>query len=282
MGEQFKSREWLLAELELAHKRITELELVTEKALQRYDDYFRIHFSLSNDVMYSYDSKYTLNYVSPNVERLLGYKPDELIGRRIPDLLFLMDPLDHEEVIEDALHALSGHTVFYSIYRFIAKDGTMIFGEVSGVPVIHDGRITGVVSVAREITEHAAGMKKQDAHRDQIRKLEKTSSPQVLLNASCIVLDLNEPAAEFMGKSIPELVGSSIFVHTPENLVTKRKKNFEKIMTSGRSDSFIEEFKGKLYYNTLSPVQDEQGHIAGFQFLIQELSGKRFSLNKIP
>lgn len=174
-----KYREPLLAELEQANKRIEELETVAEKALKKYDDYFRIHFSLSNDVMYSYDSKYTLQYITPNVERILGYKPEELIGRKISELLSIMDPLDHEEVIEDAFHALSGHTIMYSIYRFIAKDGSMKFSEVSGVPLIRDGRVNAVISVAREVSEHAAIVKSQDRKRSEhIRVKRRPRAPK--------------------------------------------------------------------------------------------------------
>jgi PAS domain S-box-containing protein len=193
-----KYRESLLEQLELAHRRIEELEKITEKTLQKYDDYFRIHFSLSNDVMYSYDNKYTLHYITPNVERILGYKPEELIGRKISDLLSIMDPLDHDEVIEDAFHALSGNTIMYSIYRFIAKDGSMKFSEVSGVPIIRDGKVVAVISVAREITERAATTKSQDkTMSDQIRIKQRSQVPQ---DSFGVVLDLNNGTTKILGK----------------------------------------------------------------------------------
>ena len=60
MEDHYKTRDQLLAELVSAYRRIAELESaaqtvqLVENALQEYDDYFRIHFSLSNDVMFSY------------------------------------------------------------------------------------------------------------------------------------------------------------------------------------------------------------------------------------
>jgi PAS domain S-box-containing protein len=284
MGNQEKSIALLLKELEEARRKIADLERVAnkakqaEKALQEHDDYFRIHFSLSNDVMYSYDHKYTLKYISPNVERILGYKPEELVGRKIFDLLSILDPLDHNDVIEDAFHALSGQTILYSIYRFIAKDGSMKFGEVSGVPLTSDGKVIAVISVAREVTAHAANGRSQDKKiRDMANHLSDRLSPQVLLDTSGIVLDLNEGAAEILGKSIDELVGSSIFHSIPENLAKKRKINFDRIKASGQSDTFLEEYGGRLFYNTLAPVYDEKGNISRIEFNIQELSGKKLT-----
>jgi PAS domain S-box-containing protein len=284
MEDHYKTRDQLLAELEVAYRKIAELERVVktvqlvEKSLQEYDDYFRIHFSLSNDVMYSYDHTYTLQYISPNVGRILGYKPEDLIGRKIFDLLKIIDPLDHNEVIEDAYHALSGHTILYSIYRFIAKDGSMKFGEVSGVPLTHDGKVVAVISVAREITDSASIEKSQNnSIRNETNHLRDRLSPQVLLDTCGIVLDLNEGAAKIFGKSINELVGSSLFNYTPENLAKKRKVNFDRITSSGQSDSFLEEYEGRIFYNTLAPICDEKGNVSRIEFNIQELSGKRYT-----
>jgi PAS domain S-box-containing protein len=279
-----KTREQLLAELKQAHRRIAELESaaktvqLVENTLREYDDYFRIHFSLSNDVMFSYDHQFTLKYISPNVERLLGYKPEELIGNNFYDLLNILDPLDHEEAIDNALHVLSGNTVQCSIYRFIAKDGSKKLGEVSGVPLTRDGKVVAVISVAREIIDRAAIEKSQDnTIRDKTNHLSDRLSPQVILDTSGIVLDLNEGAAEILGKNINELVGSSIFHHIPENLVTKRRINFDRIKSSGQSDSFLEEYDGRIFYNTLSPICDEKGNVSRIEFNIQELSGKKLT-----
>jgi PAS domain S-box-containing protein len=282
--ENYKTREQLLAELELAYKKIAELESVAktlelvENSLQEYEDYFRIHFSVSNDVMFSYDHQFTLKYISPNVERLLGYKPEELIGCNFYDLLNILDPLDHEEALDNALHVLSGNTVLYSIYRFIAKDGSKKLGEVSGVPLTRGGKVIAVISVAREITDRASIEKSQDnTMRDKTNHLRDRLGPQILLDTSGLVLDLNEGAAEILGKSINELVGSSLFHHTPDNLAEKRKINFDRIRSSGQSDGFLEEYDGRIFYNTLAPICDEKGNVSRIEFNIQELSGKRYT-----
>ena len=284
MGNYYKTRDQLIAELEQAHRRIAELESASkilqleEITFQEYEDYFRIHFSLSNDVMFSYDHQFTLKYISPNVERLLGYKPEELIGNNFYDLLNILDPLDHEEAADNALHVLSGNTILCSIYRFIAKDGSKKLGEVSGVPLIRDGKVVAVISVAREIIDRAVIEKPQDKTiRNKTNHLSDRLNPQVLLDTSGVVLDLNEGAAEILGKNINELVGSSIFHHTPEKLVKQRKINFDKIKSSGQSDSFVEDYEGRIFYNTLSPICDEKGNVSRIEFNIQELSGKRYT-----
>gem|GEM_PF-6656054 len=48
---------------------------------------------------------------------------------------------------------LAGEAITSSVYEFIAKNGNRKIGEVSGNPLIKQGEIIGVISVARDITE---------------------------------------------------------------------------------------------------------------------------------
>ncbi len=56
-------------------------------------------------------------------------------------------------LIADISLILKGETIPATIYRFIAKDGTIKYGEVSGSPLMREGKIIGIISVARDITE---------------------------------------------------------------------------------------------------------------------------------
>jgi PAS domain S-box-containing protein len=283
MGTQENTIALLLKELENANRRIAELESDARKSLpdgtslQDCYEYFRIHFSLANDVMYSYDETEGLKYISPNVERILGYKPEELLGRKFSGLLELLDPEDRGDAMEDAAQVLTGKTVMYAIYRFIAKDGTRKFGEVSGVPLIHNGKVTAVVSVAREIKEHAVTEGKPEGTASGTGKsaTRQEMNPWLLLGRGGVVLDLNDAAAELLRKSRGEVVGSSIFTHAPEKISFQRRINFDRIMASGKTDSFVEEVEGKLYFNVMAPHRDERGCVSEIELNIQELSGKK-------
>jgi PAS domain S-box-containing protein len=124
-----------------------------EKILREQTERYLIHFSLSNDVMFSYDNQFKVLSVTPNIERILGYKPEELIGRYFYDLTKLIHPEDLEEGLENALNVLSGKTVYSNIYRFITRDGLIKYAEVNGVPIIKEGRVVAMISVARDITD---------------------------------------------------------------------------------------------------------------------------------
>jgi len=48
---------------------------------------------------------------------------------------------------------LRGERIEAAVYEFFAKDGRRIIGEISGAPLIMDGKPKAIVSIARDITE---------------------------------------------------------------------------------------------------------------------------------
>ena len=133
--------------------RVAELELlaaesaVVEAALRETAEKYQIHFSLANDVIYTTDGSFVLQSVSPSVERVLGYKPDELIGRSFAELNVIA-PEYLQKAIDETLLVLSGESVFSSTYQFITKSGATRYGEISGVPYMRGGKARAVISVA--------------------------------------------------------------------------------------------------------------------------------------
>jgi len=131
---------------------------------------YKIHFSIANDVMYTYNSSFQILSVTPNVERILGYTPDELIGRNFQDLPVL-DPADLCRAVQDAMRMLTGKPMLYSTYRFVTKTGEKKYGEVSGVPIKKRGKVIGSISVARDITQRVLMEEALKNYRDHLEEL---------------------------------------------------------------------------------------------------------------
>ena len=82
----------------------------------------------------------------------MGYTVAELVNQTILELNILT-PKSLEKAAADALRVLSGERIDSSIYELICKDGQHLIGEFSGSPLYRDGKIAGLISVARDITE---------------------------------------------------------------------------------------------------------------------------------
>ena len=123
-----------------------------EDALRESEERYRIHFSLTNDVMFSFDRQLTILSVSSNVERVLGYMPEELTGKTIAEAN-LLHPDSMQEAVDKAQHVLAGEVYLSSIFQFVTKNGDIVIGEVSGIPLSRDGQVVEVINVARDITK---------------------------------------------------------------------------------------------------------------------------------
>ncbi len=133
-------------------KKMLELEDANRK-LREKEETYRLSFENVTDVIYSVDKDLKVLNVSPSVERILGYKPEEFVGRPISDFGHLLVPESYEQAVADMKSILNGQKIPPSIYRFIAKDGTIKYGEVNISPLIRNGKVVGNISIARDITE---------------------------------------------------------------------------------------------------------------------------------
>lgn len=133
-------------------KDISERKRVVE-ALRQSEEKYRLHFEYASDIIYSIDSDMRLLSVSPSVEKVLGYKPEELVGKRITDLNIIV-PEHIEAFAHDLARIQDGVQIPAPVYEFISRTGARKFGEVSSAPLYRNQKIIGVVSVARDITAH--------------------------------------------------------------------------------------------------------------------------------
>lgn len=131
---------------------ITEIKLAQE-ALKESEEKYRMHFENVGDVVYSIDREYRITSMSPSVEQAIGYRPEEMIGRKMGEL-GLLSPEHLAQAVSNAERVFAGETVGPTEYEFIAKDGKRILVEVTAAPIMKNGRVIGEVDVARDITEH--------------------------------------------------------------------------------------------------------------------------------
>jgi len=124
-----------------------------EKALKESEEKYRIHFENISDVIYSLDRELRITHVSPSVERVLGYRPEELIGKIFTELPILA-PESAGPALANAKHILAGERTAGAEYTFLARNGAERIGDVNSSPLrSREGEIVGIVSLARDITE---------------------------------------------------------------------------------------------------------------------------------
>ena len=209
------------------------------KALQKSEERHRIYFENISDVIFSIAADFRIINISPSVERILGYKPEEMIGKPIQGLNVL-DPDSLEKAFSDIMKVFSGERIPLSQYEFISKDGTRKFGEVSAVPLTRDGKVVAMISVARDITERT---RIEDALKQSEEKyrivLEANPDPVVVYDMEGKVTYFNMAFTNVFGWTLEECFGKSMDVFVPTDAWPKTKMMINKVL-SGENFSGIE------------------------------------------
>ncbi|MCX5845671.1 MAG: PAS domain S-box protein, partial [Deltaproteobacteria bacterium] len=214
MEDQSKTKKVLIQELDSLRQRIAELEQSelerqqAEKTLHDFERRLRLVFEHSSDVIYTLDCDFRVTSVSPSVERYLGYRTEELVGKPFNDINVLA-PESLEAAFKDALQTLAGGTVPTAEYVFIRKDGSRVIGEVSGSPLVEDGKIVGLISVARNITDRKRA---EGALRDNETKLQAIFNAVgtgilIIDRDTQIIIEANQTAIEMTGLTKERIIG---------------------------------------------------------------------------
>jgi PAS domain S-box-containing protein len=183
--------------------RETRVRVSAEEALRESEERYRVIFENSFEVIYTLDREIRVLSISPSVESMLGYRPEELVGKQGLDLPILA-PESVKPAVADIARVFSGERIGSSTYEFMAKDGTRRIGEVSGAPLRRGEEIVGLVSVARDITARKrAEDALQRAHDElEMRVRERTAE---LTRAGAKAEAANRAKSEFLANMSHEL-----------------------------------------------------------------------------
>ncbi|MFO7665968.1 MAG: PAS domain S-box protein [Desulfobacterales bacterium] len=197
-------------------KKMVDLEIANKK-LQILEERNRLIFENATDVIYMIDTNLNIINISPSMERVLGYKPEDFIGRPVTDLVNFLTPESLEQAVADTVLILKGGTITASIYRFIAKDGTIKYGEASGSPIMRDGKINGIISVARDITERKLAEDALRESEEKYRELVKYAPAGIyeVNYETGRFISVNDVMCEYTGFTKDELLNTN-----PYNLMT--------------------------------------------------------------
>jgi PAS domain S-box-containing protein len=121
----------------------------TEDLLERTEERFRRLVENINDVIYEIDTTGIVKYVSPSIERILGYTQEELTGK---NFFAFMHPEDRSRLML-ALANLGKKDYSFLEYRYIAKDGSLKWVRSSTKAIIRDNVIVGGIGSLTDLTE---------------------------------------------------------------------------------------------------------------------------------
>jgi len=177
-----------------------------EDALKEREENFRALIDNSMDISLITNADLTARYVSPSVERTLGYKPDEIVGRSV---LEFFSPDDVQYITDnfDSFMQNSGRPAAMEV-RFRHKDGSWRVIEGVTNNMVNDPSVMGFVVNARDITERKQAEEALKAREEHFRSLIENSLDGIaVLNEDYTIVYESPSAERILGYKPEELIG---------------------------------------------------------------------------
>ncbi|MGH9927585.1 MAG: PAS domain S-box protein, partial [Pyrinomonadaceae bacterium] len=163
--------------------------------LRRVQAVAREHQSLLTNILesaresiYAVDMDGRFKWSNSATLQAFGLKREELIGRRVCDLVY---EADRELVSEKLENALSGQPQTHEM-RYFSAERKLRYARVDNSPLVVDGRTTGVLGIARDVTEQKEE-RERAARADKLRALGQL--------ASGVAHDFNNSLAAILGRA---------------------------------------------------------------------------------
>jgi len=122
-----------------------------EVALRQSEAKFRSLIQNSSDIIGIIEIDGTIRYESPSIERILGYKPEELIGKNALEFIHPDDTSEISNIFDYSIENLSN--VIRVESRFRRKDGSWCFLESTASNLLAEPSVKGIVLNSRDITD---------------------------------------------------------------------------------------------------------------------------------
>jgi diguanylate cyclase (GGDEF)-like protein/PAS domain S-box-containing protein len=285
MNDQTKTSAEMMEEISCLHHRIRELEQSESErkrvfeALRKSEEYFRAITQNSSDIIFIVDGLGTIAYASPSVERFLGYKPDELIGKRSLDLI-LSD--DKPKAVKDFGRALlTKETLIPDVFRVRHKDGTERILEGFGKNLLDNPVVAGFVMNVRDVTDRKEAEEALQKSEERYRQLVENASDIVFTTDSTGHFTFVNPVAlritgyreeEAIGMHYPTLICPDM---RDEAMGFFGRQFVEGIQNTYSEYPIIVKDGHEVWLGQNTQLIVENGHVTGFQAVSRDITDRK-------
>ena len=256
----------------LAHVLATALERArVEETLRKSEEHFRSLTENASDIVTILGDDGILRYVSPSVQRLLGYETSDLLGRNAFEFIHPDDLTPVMEALADAIERPG--TPHSAQFRFKHADGTWRVLEAIGQAKIDQPNAYSVIVNSRDVTERVKQQEMLNTSKQRLRTVV-AGSPVILfsLDPQGVFTLAEGKGLQSLGVRPGMLVGKSFFEllgDVPQAVADVRRALGGESVTA-RVELFGFEFEAQY-----SPVRERDGSIAGVVGVATDITERR-------
>lgn len=259
-----------------------------EKELKESEERCRNLIESTHDMIQSLKLDGTFEFVNLAWRKTLGYSDKQIEHLKIFDIIH---PESLSQCKKFFSRVTSGESLESIQATFLTKDGKKIFVEGNAVPRYSDGKIIGIQSFLRDITDRKnaalASLQAEEAlrqERDFAESLIETAQAIVLvLDKKGRIVRFNKYMEEISGYRLEEVKGKEWFTtflpkHDRTNIIKLFQKAVANVRTRGNINPILtkqgHEREIEWYDKTL---KDRKGNIIGLLAIGQDITERKLA-----
>jgi PAS domain S-box-containing protein len=186
-GDQVDGR---FAGIHGATRDITERARL-ERELRESEERYRYLVQSSPDLVWVTDADGRWTFISDTAEKILGWKPEELIGRHFSELA----PREERRGTIGRWRWLARHPtrVHRARLPMLTRDGHVIQTEITGLGMVEDGRFVGAHGAARDVSDRERLELELRLHADELAR--RVEAQRTLAEMAAQIAALRDPTA---------------------------------------------------------------------------------------
>ncbi len=272
-------RKWSTEETQMfvdISQRLTDSlsnHLLMEQVSQSETKYRRLVESMKQDYfLYSHDTDGVFTFLSPSIETVLGYTPDEFM---VHFETYLTDHPMNEKVVEYTNGSLRGEEQDPYLIEILHKDGKTHLLEVTESPIFDEsGKVIGVEGLAHDVT---AIHKANEELRLSASVFSNTAEGILITDAQTRIQRVNRAFCATTGYGEEELLGQTPHVFKSGQHDEVFYQNFWHTLNSKgvwQGEIWNRRKNGEIYptWQTITSVRDERGKVEQYISIFSDIS----------
>ena len=222
------------------------------------------------------DAQGRYTYVSNVAELVLGYRPDDLVGRR--HFYDLHPESGREEFKQAAFAIFERKGAFHKLLNAVqARDGRILWALTTGIPLLNpDGTLRGYRGNDTDITQLKLA---EDKLRQLSHAVEQSSASTVITDLAGNIQYVNPSFTQLTGYTPAEVLGRNPRLLKSGKTDPETYRKLWQTITAGkvwRGDFLNRKKNGEPYWEdvSISPILDPSGRITHFLAIKQDITGR--------
>jgi len=252
-----------------------------EEILRESQNKFQALVETTNDFIWEMDSHGIFTYCSPQIEKLWGFKPEEMLGKtpfdRVP-------PEDREQAIKAFSALMESSSPFIKMeMRSFDTTGRVKFLEIGGVPLFDiEGKLCGYRGITRDITERKQAEETLKDSEEKFRSLVESTSDWIWeINRNGVYTYASPKIKELLGYEPEEVIGKTPFDLMPAEEANRVASKFKDIIKNSKPIERLENISlhkdghPVILETSGVPIFNSKGQLRGYRGIDRDITERK-------